>query len=344
MILELNMIHIDGSQGEGGGQILRTSVSLSLVTGQPFRITDIRGGRKKPGLLRQHLTAVKAAAEISDAKVTGAELSSTELEFRPGTVKPGTYRYAVGTAGSATLVLQTVLPALLTASGKSSLELEGGTHNMWAPPYDFLTRSFIPLINRMGPKIETELLRYGFYPAGGGRFTVDITPASALKPFELTERGEQKSRDIRAVLAQLPGDIGKREIIMAAKKLEWDDMPLHIDQIRDSQGPGNVVLIILEYENVTEVITSFGQKGVKAEHVAVLAAKEASKYLKADAPVGMHLADQLLVPLAIAGSGRFRTVSPTRHTQTNAEVIKEFLNRDITIDKHEGKVFEVTIR
>src|SRR5712675_2047994 len=164
------MITIDGSEGEGGGQILRTSLALSLVTGQPFRMERIRAKRQKPGLLRQHLTAVEAAKTVGRAEATGGALNSQTLEFNPGPVTPGNYRFAVGTAGSATLVFQTVLPALLTASGHSTLTLEGGTHNPLAPPFDFLARSFTPLIHGMGPTVELELRTPGFFPAGGGCF------------------------------------------------------------------------------------------------------------------------------------------------------------------------------
>ena len=170
------MLTIDGSEGEGGGQILRTSLALSLVTGRPFRMERIRAKGQKPGLLRQHLTAVEAAKTVGCGEVVGAEMNSQTLEFRPGSVTPGNYRFAVGTAGSATLVLQTVLPALLTASGRSTLTLEGGTHNPLAPPFDFLARSFMPLIHRMGPSVELELRNPGFYPAGGGRFHARIEP------------------------------------------------------------------------------------------------------------------------------------------------------------------------
>src|SRR5437867_958993 len=163
------MLLIDGSQGEGGGQILRTALGLSLVTGTPIRIEKIRAGRAKPGLLRQHLTAVNAATAIGAVDVEGATLGSQELTFRPGTVKPGEYRFAVGTAGSTGLVLQTVLPPLLTAPGPSTLTLEGGTHNPTAPPFDFLARAFLPLISRMGPSATARLERPGFYPAGGGQ-------------------------------------------------------------------------------------------------------------------------------------------------------------------------------
>jgi len=217
------MITIDGSFGEGGGQILRTSLGLSLITGKPFNIKNIRAGRKKPGLLRQHLTATNAATEIGNAKVAGDQMGSTELVFEPGEVAPGAYNYAIGTAGSATLVLQTVLPALLTAGETSVLTLEGGTHNPFAPPFDFLEKAFLPLVSRMGPKVQAKLLCPGFYPAGGGKFTVTVHPAAKLAPFDLHERGEIKRRTARALVANLPTDIARRELAVIGKKLSWDE-------------------------------------------------------------------------------------------------------------------------
>ena len=178
-------VAIDGAVGEGGGQTLRTSLALSLVTGRAFRITNIRAGRAKPGLLRQHLTAVRAAVEISDAACDGAEIGAGELVFRPGAVRAGDYRFAIGTAGSTTLVLQTVLPALALAGGPSRLTLEGGTHNPFAPPFDFLARTFLPVFNRFGPQVEATLTRAGFYPAGGGQIAVSVVPVDRLRPVEL---------------------------------------------------------------------------------------------------------------------------------------------------------------
>jgi RNA 3'-terminal phosphate cyclase (ATP) len=211
------MLTIDGSSGEGGGQILRTALALSTVTGKPFRIEKIRAGRPKPGLLRQHLTAVKAAAKVSGATVTGAELSSGSVTFSPGPVTAGEFAFAVGTAGSATLVLQTVLPALLMASAPSRLILEGGTHNPMAPPFDFLVKSFLPLINRMGPTVTAELERPGFHPAGGGRFNVCISPAPRLLPLEMLERGSIRNIRTRAVVANLPRSIAEREAKLVAR-------------------------------------------------------------------------------------------------------------------------------
>src|SRR5262245_13883144 len=218
------MITIDGSFGEGGGQILRTALGLALVTGKAFRIVKIRAGRKQPGLLRQHLTAVNAASTIGCAEVTGASIGSTELTFVPQTVLPAHHSFAVGTAGSATLVLQTVLPALLMAGGLSTLTLEGGTHNPFAPPFDFLARCFLPLISRMGPTVTADLERPGFYPAGGGKFQVTITPAGqSLGRLDLIDRGEIRARRARAIVAGLPINIAERELAVIAARLSWKE-------------------------------------------------------------------------------------------------------------------------
>src|SRR5512136_2797048 len=215
------MITIDGSQGEGGGQILRTSLALSLVTGQSFRMERVRAKRQKPGLLKQHLTAVEAAKTVGCAEVTGAALGSQTLEFTPGPVTPGNYRFAVGTAGSATLVLQTVLPALLTASGHSTLTLEGGTHNPMAPPFDFLARCFVPLIHRMGPSVELELRRHGFFPAGGGQFHARIQRSERPSRLDLLERGSIRNRQARILVSKLPEHVSKRELAVIRDELKW---------------------------------------------------------------------------------------------------------------------------
>jgi RNA 3'-terminal phosphate cyclase (ATP) len=185
----IDMIHIDGSIGEGGGQILRSALGLSMATRQPFRIENIRAARAKPGLLRQHLTAVNAAVTICSATVEGNAISSRALSFEPGKVAPGDFTFSIGSAGSTMLVLQTVLPALLVAEGPTRLVLEGGTHNPFAPPMDFLEKVFLPLISRMGPQVTVVLERAGFYPAGGGRAVVHIEPVVKLQPLHLRERG-----------------------------------------------------------------------------------------------------------------------------------------------------------
>lgn len=339
------MIMIDGSQGEGGGQILRTALALSLVTGRPFRIVKIRARRPKPGLMRQHLTAVAAAAEVGQAEVSGAAVGSPELAFTPRAARPGAYHFAIGTAGSATLVLQTVLPALMLAAEPSELILEGGTHNPMAPPYDFLARAFLPLLGRMGPKVTATLERAGFYPAGGGRVAVRIEPAREMKPLELLERGAILARRARAAVSLLPTHIAERELKVVGAMLGWGPECLRVEQVQGSHGPGNVLTLEVESEHVTEVFTGFGQRGVPAEKVAGETVREAREYLAAPgAAVGRHLADQLLIPLALAGGGRFRTLPPTGHTTTNAEIVRLFLDVEIEFRQHSPDAWQVDVR
>jgi RNA 3'-terminal phosphate cyclase (ATP) len=340
----IDMIDIDGSQGEGGGQILRTALALSLCTGRPLHMARIRAGRAKPGLLRQHLTAVNAAAEVGGAEVTGAALGSRELTFVPGAVRGGEYHFAVGTAGSATLVLQTVLPALCLAREPSRLALEGGTHNPLAPPWDFLAHAFLPLLGRMGPVVTTELERFGFYPAGGGRFTVAVTPVAKLRPLTLLERGTIRRRQARAVVANLPTRIAQRELGTLQVQFGLRRDECRAQGIRDSAGPGNVVMIEVEAEHVTEVFTGFGEKGVKSEEVAGAVGAEMQRYLATAAPVGEHLADQLLLPLALAGGGTFRTLEPSSHTRTNLDVIRRFLDVEARVEVSDDGTYTIELR
>lgn len=337
------MIEINGSQGEGGGQVLRTSLALSMVTGCPFRIKNIRAGRKKPGLMRQHLTSVNAAVAVSQAKVQGNELGSLELEFSPGNVKPGNYHFSVGTAGSTTLVCQTVLPALMIAPAPSTLTLEGGTHNPLAPPFDFLERVFVPVMEKMGPEFDLKIEGYGFYPAGGGKIQIQINPQESLSPIDLTERGEIVSKKGEAFYAHLPHDVVARELKVIGKRVAISESDLSPRKISQSPGPGNMVAIIIESEQVTEVFTEFGQRGLKAERVAERVCKQALDYLHAGVPVGIHLADQLLVPMALAGGGRFKTLKPDPHTLTNIDVIQEFLDISIEVTQASDVAWEIVL-
>ena len=344
---------IDGSQGEGGGQIVRSSLALALVTGRPVTIENIRAGREKPGLMRQHLTAVQAAATIGGGIVKGAEIGSRSLQFEPQPVQAGQYRFSVGTAGSATLVLQTVLPALLCADRPSELILEGGTHNQWAPPFDFLQRAFLPLVNRMGPRVTATLQRHGFYPAGGGKFTVTIEPVPLLAGFDQLERGTITSRSARALIANLPSHIAAREVQWCLEKLNWDASFGSHDRV-EAHGPGNVVLVELTSEHVTEVFTAFGRTSAKAEKVADELVRQVRAYLSTNAPIGPYLADQLLLPLGISAwqtdggvrqrGGSFRTLPLTRHSTTHIEILRQFLGIDIRIERSEdGNTCKVSI-
>ena len=334
---------IDGSEGEGGGQILRTSLALSLITGQPFRMERIRAKRQKPGLLRQHLTAVEAAKTVGCAEVEGAALNSQSLEFRPGPVTPGNYRFAVGTAGSATLVLQTVLPSLLTASGRSTLTLEGGTHNPLAPPFDFLARSFMPLIHRMGPGVELELKRPGFFPAGGGRFHARIEPVKRLSKLVVDERGSIRRRRAQVWLSKLSAEIADRELAVVREELGWRVDECEVEVVAHPKGPGNALVIEIESEHVTGVFTGFGERRRPAEEVAREAIEAAKVWLNANVPVDEYLADQMLLPMDFAGGGSLRTTKPSLHSTTNAAVIQRFLSVPIQFQQESDLAWSVIV-
>lgn len=325
------MIEIDGSAGEGGGQILRTSLALSMCTGQPFMLTKIRAGRAKPGLMRQHLTCVNAAAEVCGAEVQGAELNSQSLTFTPGPVCAGDYAFNVGTAGSCTLVLQTVWPALMMADAPSRLKLGGGTHNPMAPPFHFLERSYAPLLRKLGANVELELRRLGFYPAGGGEIEATIWPAKdRLQPFDLNERGAKVEGYAECFAPALPRSVARRELEQLGAGLGWSADQLREAPGRHNEGPGNALLATLVYENVCEVFTAFGEKGVSAEQVARAVVSEVRSYQGSDAALGPHLADQWALPLALAvwqreGVAAYTCTELTPHATTNFDVIERFL-------------------
>jgi RNA 3'-terminal phosphate cyclase (ATP) len=325
------MIEIDGSEGEGGGQILRSSLSLAICTQQPFHIVNIRANRETPGLRRQHLTAVNAAARICNAEVEGAALASRALTFRPRSLRAGDYSFDIGTAGSCTLVFQTVLPALLTASGESRVRILGGTHNNGSPPFDFLARSFLPLLARMGANVELTLVSYGFYPRGGGEIRALIAPARQLGALELTERGKLLRGFAEAYVAAIPLHVAQRELEVIRRRLGFVPSDLMLQALPNDAGPGNAVTITLEHEHVTEVFTGFGEKGVPAEVVAERATEGARVYLAAGATVDEHLADQLLLPMALGKGGSFTARTVTQHVHSNAIVIEQFTGRNVAI-------------
>lgn len=331
------MIELDGAAGEGGGQILRSALALSMITGRPFRITRIRANRAKPGLMRQHLVAVQAAAQVSGASVSGAELGASALSFVPGPIQGGDYHFAIGTAGSCTLVLQTVALALLHARQPSTIRITGGTHNVMAPPVQFLQQAYLPLLARMGAGIDIALLRHGFYPAGGGEVVATVEPCAHLKRLDLIERGRLLNFAADALVAGLPPHIGTRELDCIGSALGWQREQLRLQRLPAEQGPGNAVMITLGHEHVTEVFAGFGAKGVRAEAVAQQAIGEAQAYLASRAAVGEHLADQLLLPLALAGGGSFTASTISSHTTTNADVIARFLPVVINFGMAEGR-------
>lgn len=337
------MLVLDGSIGEGGGQILRSALSLSMVTRRPFRIERVRAGRDKPGLARQHLAALRAAASICNAEIGGDALGSTSVSFRPRAVRGGEHRVKIESAGSATLVLQSLVPALLRAPAPSVVTLEGGTHNPLAPPFDFLERAWVPALATMGVRIELALERPGFVPAGGGIFTARITPGE-LGRFEREDRGVERSRRAIAMIAGLSESIAERELRIArerlglardqAVKMVWDE----------SHGAGNAFLVELVHESGTSVFASFGDKGLRAERVAEGAIGRALAFHESDAAIDEHLCDQLLLPMAIGKGGVLTTTEPSPHTQTQIELLRRFLDVDVELTTRDERTYRVELR
>lgn len=336
------MLHIDGSQGEGGGQILRTALTLAMVTGTDIKLDNIRAGRAKPGLMRQHLACVKAAQAISGAEVSGAQVGSTAIIFKPGTVKAGEYAFSVGTAGSTLLVFQTVLPALAVADGISVLRFQGGTHNMLAPSFDFVALAFVPAMQRMGIDIDMQLLRHGFYPQGGGEWQAVIRPAGALKPLELIDAGELINKQAVVTSAHIPNHVPARELEEIAKRCGWPHEALQANTVT-SLGSGNILSLRMHYQHHSEVIEQVGKIGLSAEQVARNAIKALRRYQANGAVVGEYLADQLLLPMAIGQGGVYRTLRPSLHTQTNRDVIQRFTAKRIAFEELNKDLWEVRI-
>ncbi|MFN7702070.1 MAG: RNA 3'-terminal phosphate cyclase [Deltaproteobacteria bacterium] len=337
------MIVLDGSAGEGGGQILRSALTLSILTRTPFRMERIRAGRQKPGLLAQHLTAVAAAKAVSNAEVTGAEPGSREITFKPRTVHGGDRSFSVGTAGSATLVLQTVLPALLRASEPSTLTVEGGTHNPSAPPFEFLAWSFLPVLQGMGAKVELELERPGFFPRGGGRIRMRVLQC-ALEHLELEERGAAAGRRVIALSAGLAPAIADRELRVAKDRLSLSKDEIERIDHPEELGPGNVFYVVHRFANVSAVFTGFGDRGARAEEVAEQAIGPSLRYLESRGAVDEHLADQLLVPMAMGRGGVFTTSEPSSHLHTQVETLRTFLGGEVELDTADEKTWTVTMR
>lgn len=336
------LVEIDGSFGEGGGQIIRSALALSTITQKPFKITKIRANRSKPGLQNQHLTCVKAAAQICGGKVEGAETGSTKLSFYPGSVQGGTYKFAIGTAGSTMLVLQTIFLPLVLADRPSEIQLEGGTHNTHAPPFEFIKDTFMPVLAQMGAHSEMELRRYGFYPPGGGKVEARIAPAASLTPLHLGTRQSARA-SARALVVKLAESIGDREMGVIKEMLPAV-ATTRVEHSDNAVSPGNVVFVSIDCGTMTETVSSIGERGLRAEKVAQSAAIEAKRFLESDVCVGQHLADQLVLPLALAGTGSYLTLEPTLHTSTNIAVIQKFLDVQIEVEQVSGSQWRVKVR
>jgi RNA 3'-terminal phosphate cyclase (ATP) len=343
------MIVIDGSYGEGGGQVVRTSLALSAITGQPVRIERIRAGRRKPGLRPQHLTGVRAAAKVCDAQVEGAKLNSQVVSFAPRSApQAGTYTFDVaqaakgGSAGSVSLVLQTVLLPLALAGGPSRLTLRGGTHVAWSPPFDYVKRVYLPTLARMGIRAKANLRKWGWYPQGGGEVQVTIEGLgadAALTALDLGQRGDLLRVRGLSASSNLPKHIRVRQEKAALQTLRSNGVNVRFE-VRDapSKSTGTVVFLWGEFEHALAGFTSLGERGKPAERVAEEAANELLEYLHGDAALDRYLADQVVLPLALAaGESHFTTGRVTQHLLTNAWVVNQFYPGRVRVEGEEGE-------
>ena len=336
------MVDIDGSHGEGGGQVMRTSLALSAITGTPFRLYAIRASRSNPGLAPQHLATVRAMAAICAADVRGAVLRSSTLEFRPQSpVVPGSYTFDVadsaqgGSAGAATLIFQALLLPLALAGGESRLTVRGGTHVPWSPGYHYLAHVFLPTVARMGLAVNLRLDAWGFYPAGGGQISGQIPGVRAqLAPLTITERGPLRRAWGLALAANLPSHIPQRIASRATNVLGQAGIKAQVTPLRErAASPGAALVLVAEYENAVSGYGSLGKLGKPSEQVAEEASFDLLANHNTGRPLDMHLADQILLPAALAaGQSTFSACRLTEHLATNAHIIQQFIPARITLD------------
>jgi RNA 3'-terminal phosphate cyclase (ATP) len=339
------MLEIDGSFGEGGGQILRTSLSLSCLLNKPFRLFNIRRKRKKPGLMPQHLMGIRSLKLISNAGVDGDFQGSTELVFEPGEVIAGDYFFDIGTAGSTSLLLQAILPPLIFANNRSSLILRGGTHVPFSPSFHYINKIFIPVINKLGIEVKAGIESYGFYPKGGGKIHAEITPANEIETVKCLERGEFKNVYGFSGVGNLPLSIAERQKNAALAILVSHGINAEVETISvPTPGRGTFIFLKAETENCLSGFSSLGERGKKAELVGEEAVKEFLDYYSSSACLDGHLADQIVLYLAIAkGESSFTTTEISRHLLTNLWVIEKFLDIRYTIEGEMGRPGKVTI-
>ena len=335
-------LKIDGSYGEGGGQILRTSLSLSVLTNQPIEIFNIRAKRKNPGLQAQHLVAVLAAKKISQAEVFGDKIGSKVLKFKPKEIKPGKYEFDIGTAGSTTLVAQTILLPLAFAKHPSEILIIGGTHNPLAPPFHYFSEIFLPMIEKLGIKAEAKLEKYGFYPKGGGRIRLFIQPIKELKPENFLEKGKLLEISGLSVVANLPIEIAKRQkkamLEFLKTSISIPEENIKVEQVK-ALSPGTFIFLKAKFENVLAGFSSLGERGKSAEKVGQEVAEQFLKYYYSYKALDPHLADQIILYLAIAKKPFAFTVSTlTNHLLTHIWLLEKFLNIKINIDRKENKI------
>ena len=340
-----SILRVDGAQGEGGGQVLRTALALSAIRGMPVEVHSIRARRKNPGLQAQHLTVVSALARICGAEVDGAALGSRELRFVPGPIQGGEYHFDVGTAGSTALVLQAILLPLALAPGPSRVVLTGGTHVPWSPSVHYVREVWFPVLGEMGVSADLELLRWGFYPKGGGRVRVAIEGGARLHPSTLVSRqGAVRLRGL-SVVANLPRGIAERQRDQALRRLEGEGRQADITLVEaEAAGAGSFLILVADAGGVPAGFSAVGERGKPAERVADEAVDPLFGFLKGDAACDPHLADQLILPMALAGgTSRLTTSRVTPHLLTTVQLVRQALGCPVEVGGEEGSPGHVTI-
>lgn len=336
---------LDGAMGEGGGQILRSALALSVVTGRPVTIRNIRAGRSKPGLRAQHRQCVLAAARISHGDCQGAEVGSGALTFCPGRVAAGSYRFEIGTAGSTSLVLHTLALPLSQAPGPSDVRITGGTHVPSSPTFDFLRLCWVRWMQAIGMAVTVELVRAGYYPPGGGEIRATVAGSSRLHALDCTERGNLRRVHGISVVSRLARSIADRQRRTACDELAGLGVPVDVDVAEvDAPSPGTAVVLCAEFEHGWASFSSLGKRGKPAERVARDACATLTAHVRARGAVDPQSADQLVLPLALAdGVSRYSTTEVTPHLLTNVEVIRAMLDTPIRVDGRPGEPGTVTV-
>jgi len=340
------VIRLDGSMGEGGGQILRTALALSMLTGRSFEVINIRSRRPRPGLRPQHLEAVRACARVGSAVVEGAVENSPRIRFEPGPVRPGRYRFEIRTAGSASLVLQTAYLPLAFAGGDSRVEIRGGTHVPWSPCYQYLEYQWAPWLGRLGLRVSLELKRAGFYPEGGGEMRADIRAAADLTGLTCLSRGRLEEVTGFSAACNLPGHIAERQVRGARRLLDREGLPCDIRTgSLPAQGRGTFIVLQARCEGGAGCYSALGAPGKPAEKVGEEAARALLDYVGSGAALDEYLADQILLPLSvIPAESAYTTACVTQHLLTNAEVVRRFVAAEIEIQGSPGEPGTVRVR
>ncbi len=319
-------IELDGSYGEGGGQILRTALSLACVTGHALTLFNIRTGRKKAGLMPQHITSIHATSEISRAEIKGAEPGSTELIFVPGKTMPGNYIFDIKTAGSCTLVFQTLLPPLMFGEKPSTITIKGGTHVPFSPSYHYLTEVLFPMLRKVDVSVDSTIYKYGFYPKGGGEVSFTVHPVSQVKVLNVSERGKLTALHGYSAVSGLPVQIARRQKNAMEQKVKSFSSDMHIMDVL-SPGKGTFTFLAAQYENTIAGFSSIGKRGKPAETVGAETAEAFLDFHRTSAAFDPHLADQIVLYLSLSrDDSSFTTSCITEHLLTNLWVIKQFMD------------------